>query len=98
MCLNTKCTFVSTEEKKKIQLEIVTQMVTLSSSAFGLVAALAWNSVIQEFVTGYIKPLIGNGSGMISLLIYAIIITVLAVIITLHQKYQNFPFSTSDVE
>ena len=71
------------EEKKKIQLEIVTQMITLSSSAFGLVAALAWNSVIQEFVTSYIKPLIGNDSGMISMLIYAVLITVLAVIITL---------------
>lgn len=73
----------TTEEKKKIQLEIVTQMITLSSSAFGLVAALAWNSVIQEFVKDYIKPLIGNDSGMISMLIYALLITVLAVIITL---------------
>lgn len=73
----------SPEEKKKIQLEIVTQMITLSSGAFGLVAALAWNSVIREFVKDYIKPLIGNDSGMISMLIYAIIITILAVIITL---------------
>jgi Zn-dependent protease with chaperone function len=71
------------EEKNKIHLEIVTQMITLSSSAFGLVAALAWNSVIQEFVTNYIKPLIGSGSGMVSLIIYAVIVTVLAVIITL---------------
>lgn len=73
----------TTEEKKKIQLEIVTQMITLSSSAFGLVAALAWNSVIQEFVKDYIKPLIGNNSGMISMLIYAVIVTVFAVIVTL---------------
>lgn len=71
------------QEKKKVRLEIVTQMITLSSSAFGLVAALAWNSVIQEFVNTYIKPLIGSNSGIISLLIYAVIITTLAVVITL---------------
>jgi len=70
------------EEKKKIQLEIVSQMITLSSSAFGLVAALAWNNVIQEFVNSFIKPLIGTNSGIISLLIYAILITVLAVLVT----------------
>jgi hypothetical protein len=71
------------QEKKQLKLELVTQMVTLSTSAFGLVAALAWNSVIQEFVTIYIKPLIGSGSGLISLLIYAVIVTILAVVITL---------------
>lgn len=67
---------------KKLHVEIVKQMVTLSTSAFGLVAALAWNSVIQEFVNTYVKKWLPNGSGIISLLIYALIITVLAVLIT----------------
>jgi len=57
-------------------------MITLSSSGFGLVAALAWNNVIQEFVNNYIKKVLPNGSGILSLLVYAIIITLLAVFVT----------------
>lgn len=69
--------------KKKLHVEAVKQMVTLSTSGFGLVAALAWNSVIQEFVNSYIKKWLPEGSGVISLFIYAIIITILAVTVTL---------------
>src|SRR5579872_1016974 len=69
--------------KSRLSLEVVRQMVTLSTSGFGLVAALAWNSVIQEFVNGYIKKWLPSGSGILSLLIYAIAITVLAVFVTL---------------
>lgn len=57
-------------------------MVTLATSGFGLVAALAWNNVIQEFVNTEIKPYLPSGSGLLSLFIYAILITVLAVTIT----------------
>jgi len=70
------------KEDQKLHVEIVKQMVTLSTSAFGLVAALAWNSVIQEFVNTYVKKWLPAGSGIISLLIYALIITAFAVIIT----------------
>lgn len=68
---------------KRLHVEIVTQMLTLATSGFGLVAALAWNSVIQEFVNNYIKAWLPRGSGILSLLIYAILITILAVFITL---------------
>lgn len=79
---------------KKLHAEIVKQMVTLSTSGFGLVAALAWNSLIQEFVNTYIKKWIPGNSGIISLLVYALIVTVLAVIVTMQlsrfsQKLQN---------
>lgn len=57
-------------------------MVTLATSGFGLVAALAWNNVIQEFVETNIKPHLPSGSGLLSLLLYALIITILAVTIT----------------
>lgn len=67
---------------KKLHLSIVKQMITLTTSGFGLVAALAWNNVIQEFVNNYIKRYLDVGSGIISLLIYAILITVLAVTVT----------------
>ncbi|MFH0864368.1 MAG: DUF5654 family protein [Candidatus Gottesmanbacteria bacterium] len=68
--------------KRRIAGDIVTQMLTLATNGLGLVAALAWNGVIQEAVNNYIKPYIGKGSGIISLLIYAIIVTALAVLIT----------------
>ena len=71
------------KENKKLHIEIVKQITLLSTSGFGLVAALAWNSVIQEFVNTYVKKWFPAGSGILSLLIYALIITILAVIITL---------------
>lgn len=71
------------QKEKRLSLEVVRQMVTLSTSGFGLVAALAWNSVIQEFVNGYIKKWLPGGSGLLSLFIYAIAITFLAVFVTL---------------
>ncbi len=57
-------------------------MLTLSTGGLGLVAALAWNALIQELVSQYIKPLVGGASGIISLLIYALVVTVLAVLVT----------------
>ena len=57
-------------------------MLTLATSGFGLVAALAWNSLIQEFVNSYVKKFLPEGSGIYSLLIYAVVVTVLAVIVT----------------
>ena len=52
------------------------------TSGFGLVSALAWNELIKETVNTYIKPYFGESSGLISLLIYAILITALAVFVT----------------
>lgn len=72
-----------TANNKKLTVEIIRQMLTLSTSGFGLVAALAWNSVIQEFVNAYVKRWLPGQSGIISLLIYAITITILAVFVTL---------------
>jgi hypothetical protein len=47
------------------------------------VAALAWNELIRSFIDEYVKTKISAGSGIISLLIYALIVTFLAVFITL---------------
>ena len=74
---------VKKAESKSLPLEVITQMLTLATSGFGLVAALAWNSVIQEFVNGYVKKWLPTGSGFLSLLIYALAITILAVFVTL---------------
>ena len=52
-------------------------MISLASAAFGVVAALAWNSAI----TALVKQLFGTGAQIVSLFIYAILITVVAVIV-----------------
>lgn len=73
----------SPKNAKELPQAVVAQMTTLATSGLGLVAALAWNNVIQEVVNAYIKPYIGEGSGIISLLIYAVAITGLAVFVVL---------------
>lgn len=73
---------VAEAQKKTLRTEMIRQMLTLATSGFGLVAALAWNSLIQEFVGTYIQAWLPSGSGIISLLIYAIIITIMAVTVT----------------
>lgn len=72
---------VETKEEKKFHQELISQMLTLATTGFGLVAALAWNQTIQDFVKAFIEPKI-PGSGLLSSLIYAILITALAVFIT----------------
>lgn len=57
-------------------------MLTLATSGFGLVAALAWNNLIQEIINNYIKTYLPGNAGLISLLIYAIIVTIIAVFAT----------------
>ncbi len=77
------CLMAKKKEDKKLHIEVVRQMLALATSGFGLVAALAWNSVIQEFVNTYLKKILPAGSGIWSLLIYAVIVTILAVAVTL---------------
>lgn len=62
---------------KEFRNVLVRQMITLATSGFGLVAALAWNDAIQSFVREYIDQYISKGSGLLSRFIYALIITVL---------------------
>ena len=71
------------ESLKNLPQATIKQMLALATSGFGLVAALAWNEVVKETVNLYIKPYFPKGSGIISLAIYATLITILAVIITL---------------
>ena len=70
-----------TEKEKALHVQLVKQMLTLATSGFGLVAALAWNSLVQDLVNNYIKKWL-PASGLLSLLIYAIIVTCLAVFVT----------------
>jgi hypothetical protein len=52
-------------------------MISLASAAFGVVAALAWNSAI----TALFKQVFGTGGQIVSLFLYAILVTVIAVIV-----------------
>ncbi len=70
------------EEAQKIRKQFIKKTLDLATSGFGLVAALAWNELIRETVNTYIKPFFGKQSGIISLAIYALLVTFLAVFIT----------------
>lgn len=52
-------------------------MIALATAAFGLIAALAWNKFITDLIGLFLKP----GSGVWAELVYAIIITIIAVIV-----------------
>ena len=65
-------------KKKNLRSEFLKTMTQLATAGFGLVAALAWNETIKDSIERFIKP----GSGLISKLIYALIVTVFAVLVT----------------
>ncbi|MGM0438922.1 MAG: DUF5654 family protein [Patescibacteria group bacterium] len=62
-----------------IRKQIVDKLSTLVASAFGLVAALAWNGAIQAIF----KEVFGTADGVVSMLIYAVVVTIIAVIVTI---------------
>jgi hypothetical protein len=82
------------QKETRLDIEIARQMLTLATSGFALVAALAWNSLIQDLVNNYIKKWFPQGGSLLSLFIYAVVVTILAVIITLQlskilQKFES---------
>jgi hypothetical protein len=52
-------------------------MIALATAAFGLIAALAWNKFITDLIGLFLKA----GSGVWAELLYAIVITIIAVIV-----------------
>lgn len=52
-------------------------MIALATAAFGLIAALAWNKFITDIIGLFLKP----GSGVWAELLYAIVITIIAVVV-----------------
>lgn len=59
--------------------EVIDKLAALVTAAFGLVAALAWNGAIQAIF----KKVFGTAEGVGPMLVYAIIVTIIAVIATL---------------
>ncbi len=64
----------------ELKVQLLETFAALITAAFGLVAALAWNETIK---TGVKMLFPDDDGGIIGLLVYAIIVTVLAVIMTL---------------
>jgi hypothetical protein len=52
-------------------------MIALASAAFGIIAALAWNT----FITDLIKTFLPGGKGLLPELIYAVVVTILGIIV-----------------
>ncbi len=66
-----------------LPLAIVKNMISLATSGFGVVVALAWNEVIKRAVADFIDPILGKSSGLVSLTVYAVVMTILAVVVTM---------------
>jgi hypothetical protein len=63
-------------ETKEVKSQVAGTISTLMTVAFGLIAALAWNNAIQAIIL----TILPKGNGIMGLLIYAIVITIVAVL------------------
>jgi Na+(H+)/acetate symporter ActP len=59
--------------------EVIDKIAALVTAAFGLVAALAWNGAILAIF----KKIFGTAEGILSMIIYAVIVTIIAVLATI---------------
>lgn len=60
--------------------EVTAQLLTLATSALGLVAALAWNDAVQAVFKEYFPA----GSGVVAKFVYAIFISLIIVVLTIN--------------
>lgn len=58
---------------------IIQSCIALASAALGLVAALAWNDAIKALM----KEILGENEGLAALFTYAILATLIAVVVVL---------------
>jgi hypothetical protein len=62
-----------------LKVEVLDKIAALVTAAFGLVAALAWNEAIKAVF----KEIFGTADAIGPMLIYAIVVTIAAVILTI---------------
>jgi ABC-type phosphate transport system permease subunit len=62
-----------------MQKEVIEKIAALITAAFGLIAALAWNTAIQEIF----RLIFGEQSGIWAMIAYAVIVTIIAVVVTI---------------
>ncbi len=58
---------------------VVQTMITLASASLGLVAALAWNEAIKATI----QKALGNADDLLGLYIYAVLATIIAIVVLL---------------
>lgn len=61
----------------EIKPTFVETMLSLATVAFGLIAAGAWNKFISDLIGMLLRP----GNGIIAEFLYAVVVTVLAIVI-----------------
>ena len=67
------------EKPVPLKVEVLDKIAALITAAFGLVAALAWNEAIKAIF----KEIFGSEDAIGPMLIYAIAVTIVAIILTI---------------
>ncbi|MGI0100913.1 MAG: DUF5654 family protein [Candidatus Micrarchaeaceae archaeon] len=67
-------------EMHNLSSTTIEKVSALIISAFGFVAALAWNNAIQKVISIFLS----TSSEVTGLLVYAVVVTVIAVVITVY--------------
>ena len=65
------------EKSDEFKVQLLETFASLITAAFGLVAALAWNDTIKAAIKA------GTEDDLVGMLVYAVIVTIIAVIMTL---------------
>ncbi len=66
------------QEKLSLRIELLEQLQILMTAGFALVAALAWNTAIQDLF----RLLFPDQNSLIAKFLYAIFVTILIVVVT----------------
>ena len=61
---------------KPFKLQFVETVAALMTAAFGMVAALAWNEAIKTLI----KEILGEEDQLVPMIVYAVVVTIVAVI------------------
>lgn len=83
-----------------MKAEVIDKLADLLTVAFGLVAALAWNGAIQAMF----KEVFGTSDNLAGMLTYAIIVTIIAVWVTIRigkaaeKAHEKFVQKVEEVE
>ena len=70
---------MSIQEQIDMQKEVIEKVAALVTAAFGLIAALAWNTAIQEIF----RIIFGDQSGVLAMIFYAVVVTIIAIVVTI---------------
>lgn len=66
------------EEKISLHIELLEQMQSLMTAGFALVAALAWNTAIQDLFA----RIFPDQNSLIAKFLYAVLITLIMIVVT----------------